>query len=70
MRIRIADPSLREGLVFHLERSGFAVEWHGDLMEVRRPDAPSSAERRREIELHLAVWLAMNPDASVEVLDG
>jgi hypothetical protein len=70
MRIRIADPKLREELVFHFERSGFAVELRGDLVEIRRPDAPSSAQSRREIELHYAVWRAMNPDASVEVLDG
>jgi hypothetical protein len=70
MRIRIDDPHLRKELVLHFERSGFAVEWHGDLVEIERPDAPSRTQSRREIDLHYAVGRAMNPDASVELLDG
>ena len=70
MRIRLADTKLREELVLDFERSGFAVERDGDVVEIHRPDAPSRTQSRREIDLHYAVWRAMNPDASVEMPDG
>jgi hypothetical protein len=70
MRIRIVDPKLRTELTFHFERAGFAVERLDDLVEISRPDAPSDVQSRLEIDVHLAVWRVMNPDALLEVLDG
>jgi hypothetical protein len=70
MRIRLIDSNLREDLALHFERAGFAVQPLGEILEIRRPDAPSDVQARREIDLHLAVWRALNPDVLIEVLDG
>jgi hypothetical protein len=54
----------------HFDRSGFAVENMGDAnLDVRRPDAPSAEQEAREIELHLKVWRATQPDTWVELVD-
>jgi hypothetical protein len=53
----------------HFLRSGFAVRPTGsDELEVERPDAPDEAQGRREIEAHLLVWYALNPDIHVDVV--
>jgi hypothetical protein len=70
MRLRTGDPTLLDDLRAHFERSGFAVECTGDAdLDVRRPDAPSAEQEAREIELHLKVWRAMQPNIQVELVD-
>jgi hypothetical protein len=39
------------------------------MVEVFRFDAPSPEQERREIELHLGIWLAANNGATAEVAD-
>jgi hypothetical protein len=39
------------------------------MVDVRRPDAPQPDQEGREIEFHLRVWQAMNPEAVVEIVD-
>ncbi len=61
MRLRTGDPTLLDDLRAHFERSGFAVESMGDAdLDVRRPDAPSAEQERREVELHLKIWRVMH----------
>ncbi len=70
MRLRTGDPTLLDDLRAHFERSGFAVERTGDAdLDVRRPDAPSPEQERREVELHLKVWRVMHPGTRVELAD-
>jgi phage replication-related protein YjqB (UPF0714/DUF867 family) len=67
--IRLDDPSLAEDLCAHFRRSGFTAELAGgSIVEILRGDAPSAAQERREIELHLRVWRATNPAAAVDLL--
>jgi len=68
MLIRISDAALVADLCAHFLRAGFAVEEAGGTMiEVTRPDAPTLGQEQREVELHLAVWRATNPDVKVEL---
>ena len=65
--IRLTDDSFVDDLCLHFHRSGFTAQRAGgSMVEVSRPDAPSSEQARREIELHLAVWRATNPDVGAE----
>jgi hypothetical protein len=69
MLVRISDAALLADLCAHFLRSGFAVEEAGGTMiEVFRPDAPDPSQERREVELHLAVWRATNPDVKAELV--
>ena len=38
------------------------------MVEVRRADAPSAEQERREVQLHLQVWSATHPGAEVEIV--
>jgi hypothetical protein len=70
MHLRLDDPTLVANLQHHFERSGFAVQRLADnAISVRRPDAPSPEQARREVAMHAAVWSAVNPDAKLELLD-
>ncbi len=68
MRLRTGDPTLLDDLRAHFERSGFAVESTGDAdLDVRRSDAPSAEQERREVELHLKIWRVMHPGTRAEL---
>jgi hypothetical protein len=70
MLIRLNDASLVDDLCAHFRRSGFTAEAEGGgMIEIRRPDAPSPEQERREVELHLRVWQATNPAVEIEVVD-
>lgn len=69
MLIRLSDESFVNDVRAHFLRSGFAAEHAGgSMVEVRRPDAPSPEQERREIEMHLRVWRATNPEAGAELV--
>jgi hypothetical protein len=69
MLIELGDSSLVDDLRMHFRRSGFTAERVGaNLVEVRRPDAPGAEQERREVEVHLRVWQARNPEADVELI--
>ena len=68
MLLRLDDPSLTADLCIHFRRAGFSAEAVGEgLVLVKRSDDPNADREGREIELHLGLWLAMNP-AAVEML--
>ena len=70
MLIRLSNPSLVEDLCESFRRAGFAAQPAGGSMaEVYRLDAPERDQERREVELHLRVWQAMQSDVSADVLD-
>jgi len=56
-------------LCAHYTRSGFTAESvGGGMVEVTRLDAPTEAQQRREVLLHLRVWEVLNPGVSVTVV--
>ena len=70
MLVRISDAALLSDLLAHFHRAGFTVEEAGGTMlRVSRPDAPDPAQERREVELHLAVWRATNPNATADLVE-
>lgn len=70
MLYRLSDPALTASLCEHFERAGFAVERIGnELVGIDLPDAPSIDQERREIELHMQIWLAIETGVTVEALD-
>lgn len=68
MKLRISAPALRADFARHFERAGFSVEPVGDAILVDRPDAPDSAQARREVSAHAHIWEVMHPEAPVERL--
>jgi hypothetical protein len=69
MLIRTNTPSEVDDLCAHFVRSGFLAEpAGGSMVEVQRPDAPTPEQERREVEVHLRVWQAANPDATADIL--
>lgn len=70
MLIRLSESTLVESLCEDFRRAGFSAHSAGgSMVEVRRPDAPQPDQERREVEFHLRVWQAMNPEAVVELVD-
>lgn len=68
--LSIDNPARLDELREHFTRSSFTVELlGGSMVEVRRPDASDAEQERREVGLHLRLWLAMNPDAAAEVVE-
>ncbi|MEX0816581.1 MAG: hypothetical protein WD027_04000 [Gaiellales bacterium] len=71
MLIRLGDASFAEDLCAHFRRSGFSAECvGGSMVEVYRRDAPTPAQERREVELHLRVWQATNPEVGIDLVGG
>ena len=69
MLIRLDDPSLCEDLCAHFERSGFVAEIAGKTtVHVSRFGALDPDREREEIELHLRVWRAADPERGAEVV--
>jgi len=68
--LRTNSRSEATDLCVHFTRSGFSAQpVGGSMVEVFRFDAPSPEQERREIELHLGIWLAANNGATAEVAD-
>jgi hypothetical protein len=60
-RVRIEDPTLVPDLVRYLRTAGCAAERLGrHEVAVSVPGAPSREQARREIELYLSTWRALN----------
>ena len=70
MLLRLSQPDLVDDLCATFRRAGFdAHSAGGSVAEVQRLDAPGEGQARREIDMHLRVWLAMRPEAVVEIID-
>jgi hypothetical protein len=70
MLIRLDDEAFVDDLCEHFHRSGFTAERAGgSMVQVHRLDAPSPDQGQREVELHLRVWRATNPETSAEILE-
>lgn len=63
VQVRLHDPSLLPELTLHFERSGFSVAQVGDVLDVKRPDAPNTEQSALEVLAHLTVWELIYPDS-------
>lgn len=70
MRVRLSHPGLTADLLDFLGRAECAaVPVARDAIEVEVPRAPDGRQARREVELYLQAWQAMNPEASARIED-
>jgi hypothetical protein len=69
LHVFISHPELLQDLCAHLERSGCVVDGcYGREAKVHLPDAISSAQARRELDIYLAVWQALHPGVEAYIL--
>ena len=69
MLIAIENPEHASAVCAHFTRSGFQTRLISEgVVEVRLDDAPNAHQERLEVDLHLRVWEAMNPDKAVKLL--
>lgn len=62
MLIRLSREAAVDDFCFYFTRAGFLCEPVGGVMvEVARPDAPTAAHERRDVEAHLLIWHEMHP---------
>jgi hypothetical protein len=70
MRVRLTDETLVPDLLAYLRAAECEAEQVGpDELNVIVPRAPSDEQARRELDLYLRAWQAMNPTAQAELLD-
>ena len=70
VHVYISDPALFRDLCAFLQRAGCIVgRRRGQGVEVEVPLAYSKAQARRELEIYLATWQAMNPGIAAYVVD-
>ena len=70
MRVRVSDPALLGDLQRYLRAAECVAEQSGDdTLEVSIPRAPSDEQARREVDIYMKAWRAMNLGARVEIVD-
>ena len=70
MRVRLSDPELLPDLLDYLRAAECVVEEVGpDELNVIVPRAPSDEQARREVDIYLRAWQAMNPNARAAIID-
>jgi hypothetical protein len=70
MRVRLTDETLVPDLLAYLRAAECVAEEVGPgELNVIVPRAPSDDQARRELDLYLRAWQAMNPNAQAELLD-
>jgi hypothetical protein len=70
LHVYISDPALFRDLCAFLQRAECTVgPRHGQDVEVEVPLAYSEAQARRELEIYLATWQAMNPGVEAYIVD-
>jgi hypothetical protein len=68
MRVRISDPVLLDDLQRYLRAVDCVAEAAGaDALDVSVPRAPSEDQARREVDIYLRAWQAMNPGARADL---
>lgn len=69
MRIRVSDPALLDSLQRYLRAADCVAERAGaDALDVAVPRAPSDDQARREVDIYIRAWQAMNPGARAELI--
>ena len=69
MRVRVSDPALLGDLQRYLRSAECVVEQSDDdALDVSMPRAPSDDQARREVDIYLQTWQAMNPGARAEIV--
>ena len=70
LHVYISDPALFEGSLRVPPTRRMPVgPRHGQDVEVEVPLAYSEAQARRELEIYLATWQAMNPGVEAYIVD-
>jgi hypothetical protein len=70
MHVYISDPSLLRNLEELLRRTGFVTEQcRSHELEVCVPSAPSEAQARRELNVCLATWQALNRGVEAYIIE-
>jgi len=70
MHVYISDPSLLRNLEELLRRTGFIAEQsRSHELEISVPNAPSEAQARRELNVCLATWQALNRDVEAYIVE-
>jgi hypothetical protein len=69
MLVRLSDSSFVDDLHEYFLRFGFSAERAGgSMVQVGRPDAASRDEEQRDVELHVSLWGATNPDVQADLV--
>jgi hypothetical protein len=69
MRVRVSDPALLGELQRYLRAAECVAEQSDeDALDVYIPRAPSEDQARREVEIYLKAWQAMNAGARAEIV--
>jgi hypothetical protein len=69
MRVRVSDAALLGDLQRYLRAAGCTAEQTDeDALDVYVPRAPSDEQARREVDIYLKTWQAMNPAARADVV--
>lgn len=69
MRVRVSHPDLLGELQRYLRSAECTAELADeDALDVYVPRAPSDEQARREVEIYLKAWQAMNRGARAEIV--
>lgn len=69
MRVRVGEPALLGDLQRYLRAAACVAEQSGeDTLDVYITGVPSNEQARREVDIYLTAWRAMNPGARAEVV--
>jgi hypothetical protein len=70
MQVYISDPSLLQNLEELLRRTGFIAEQcRSHELEVFLPSAPNEPQARRELNVCLATWQALNRGVEAYIIE-
>jgi hypothetical protein len=69
MRVRVSDSALLGELQRYLRAADCVAEQADeDALDVSIPRAPSEDQARREVDIYLKAWQAMNAGARAEIV--
>jgi hypothetical protein len=70
MHVYISDQSLLRNLEEFLRRTGFIAEQcRSHVLEVSVPSAPDEPQARRELNVYLATWQALNRGVEAYIVE-
>jgi hypothetical protein len=69
MRVRLTHEADAPDLMRHLRSTECAVEQIHDGLSVVVPRARSDDQARRELDVYLRAWQAVNPTVHAEIVD-